>query len=215
MNFSRRLIPFLCLASLLLFSRPTTAEAQLYCRAALVYVGDVGTKYKIDKHTLAKYGSAFAGRPVILAHNWRDPRLCIGTIMTTSMRKDKHGLHLSAILRIWDDDAERRIKRQLYKWLSIGMSRISYVCSLCGQTGCRRHWAGSTVITGKGPQRVTHNINGFLAQEVSVINVPASRWARITEILAGVVLMPDPKAPKPEPRKSGKPRPKAAPPRKR
>lgn len=182
----RRPLLFIALACAMFLALAPTARATerpLYARAAMIYAGTI-KGLTFDEAALRRSALSFVNRPVLKGHDWRDPDACVGVIIATAVHRDPGSklVYLEGILKIMTPDAKRRVSKGLFHYLSIGFTGIRYVCNVDGEENCLRHRPGSTVFRGRERilvRRVLHSITG---QEVSFVNVPAVRHARVLEV---------------------------------
>ena len=180
-----KLVHSVLLAVLLVFSTTARADAPetLYARIAMLYEGEV-KGYHFTKESFDKYAWTFVNRMVLRDHEWGRTDYAVGRILATRTQFDKSmNLHyMEGLVAIREPRTIRRIQLGLLHYVSVGMSKLYTKCSLDGRRNCRSHRPGSVVITGKGPQKVKRTVDHFIGQELSFVNIPASRWSRVLEI---------------------------------
>ena len=99
---------------------PATEDV-LWVRAAMIYEGMDVNDSIIELPALMEAAESFVGKPVLKGHDWRDPDACIGVITAVGVRENKKvgNYYLQAIFEIRDAQAISKIRRGLYRLLSI------------------------------------------------------------------------------------------------
>jgi len=153
----------------------------LYARVAMFYTGKDLRGLKLTKEMLENNQHTFHNRPLLKGHEWNDPMACVGRITDTAVRYDKKlkDWYLEGSVIVAEDDAIMRVQRGLFYYLSIGFTIHEYKCSVNGDINCKRHPRGGNVITADGLKPVIWELTKIEGQEVSFVNVPASRNARV------------------------------------
>jgi len=174
----------------------------LYLRIAAVYAGKIPKGYDLPESLLRKYGHTFEGRMMLLGHDWGDPLKAVGVIQETKVKDDEEHrkAYLEMLVKITDPDAIQRIQRGTFKFVSVGFTSRRMVCSIDGNENCFFHRPGQRyeverkmkvpVLFPLPPlvaNMTTKEICFFqpiemIGQELSFVNVPAVRWARVLEV---------------------------------
>ncbi len=176
----------------------------IYVRVAAIYTGVVNGQWAVTTELLKKYGHTYVGRKMLLGHEWGDPMAAVGTIVAAKVKHNpRHKKdYLEVIVRIDDPIAISKIKRKLFHFVSIGFTYSRAVNSIDGQkwkagdiwnyTPGRIYtvtkvvympvglfqWARVNVNTEVRAVAIIEDMQG---QEISFVNVPASRYARVLE----------------------------------
>jgi hypothetical protein len=142
---------------------------------------------EISRRELEKAAPTYTGRLVIEAHKWDDPERAIGEVLKASVKfdADMKKYYLEVIAKITKDRAIKEVKAKRYKFVSIGAS-MQARCNICGMTvseGCD-HIRGIEYDTREHGRLLCAKIaSDIIFEELSFINVPAARWARVLEQL--------------------------------
>ncbi len=163
----------------------TEKEDALYLRINAMHEGTWNFT-EISREELEKAASTYTGRLVIEAHKWDDPERAIGEVLKASVKFDGElqKYYLEVIAKITKDRAIKEVKARRYKFVSIGAS-MQARCNICGMTvseGCN-HIRGVEYDTNHGRLLCVKIASEIIFEELSFINVPAARWARILEEL--------------------------------
>jgi hypothetical protein len=142
---------------------------------------------EISRKELEKSAATFKGRLVIEGHRWEDPECSIGEVLKASVKFDLESskYYLEVIAKITKERAIKEVNAGRYKFVSIGAS-MKARCNVCGLTvneGCE-HLRGIEYDTLEHGRILCIKIaSEIMFEELSFINVPAARWARVLEKL--------------------------------
>lgn len=157
-------------------------ETQYFVRIAAVYEGNIDNRYYITSFMLDSIAPSFVGLPILLAHNWGNPNMCVGRIIESAVKSDEFGHYVEIVALINNPDTALLIARDAYHSVSIGFTTDKEICLIDNKDprDCMHEPGNSYKINGKWiiarmvPQQI-------VMHEVSFINVPASAHARILE----------------------------------
>ena len=161
-------------------------EDALYLRINAMHEGTWNFT-EISREELEKAAHTYTGRLVIEAHKWDDPERAIGEVLKASVKFDgeQQKYYLEVIAKITKERAIKEVKAGRYKFVSIGAS-MQARCNICGMTvseGCN-HIRGVEYDTMDHGRLLCVKIaSEIIFEELSFINVPAARWARVLEEL--------------------------------
>ena len=158
-------------------------EVQYYARIAAIYEGNIDWRFFVSQKILSSMAPQFIGKPMLLAHDWRNPNVCVGRVVDAAVKEDKYGKYVEVIVLINNEETADMIRRDAYHGVSIGFETLKEVCLIdgkdpeeCGhQPGHQYKIAGKTVIARSVLVEVR-------IHEVSFVNVPASPNARVLEL---------------------------------
>jgi hypothetical protein len=142
---------------------------------------------EISRQALEEAASTYKGRLVIEGHKWDDPERSIGEVLKASVKFDPElqRYYLEVIAKITKERAIKEVKAGRYKFVSVGAS-MQARCNICGMTvseGCN-HVRGAEYDTQDHGRLLCIKIaSDIIFEELSFINVPAARWARVLEEL--------------------------------
>lgn len=165
-------------------NQPTDA---LYCKLAAFYAGEANGWY-LGRDVLEEYHDTWIGRNVLLGHKWKETRSCVGIITETGVRYDKElkTHYCEMIIKITDEDAIKKVRSGIYRFVSIGMSDVYGLCNIDDKRLYYKTFNFDSTCPECEHNKVTGSIwfpdaiiDRFTGQEVSFVNVPASRWARV------------------------------------
>lgn len=162
----------------------TISDDELFVRVAAVYEGGIDHRYWVTEDSLRSAAPTFVGQPVLMGHEQKDPRSCIGVVIASEVRYDwqLETHYIEMILSIRDEYAMGRVKAGLFNKLSIGFEATSVACNICGGSMLTcSHENGIGYRTRFGQIFARGIINDFEGLEISFVNVPASRPARVLE----------------------------------
>jgi phage head maturation protease len=152
-----------------------------YVRIAATYEGNIDFRFYITTQMLKSMVPQMIGKPMLLGHDWANPNVCVGRIVDASVQQDKFGHYLEIIVLLNNDEAADMIKRTAYHSVSIGFMRLKAICMIDNLTECNHEPGHQYMVNG-------HLVLArFILQEVdmcevSFVNVPASRHARVLEL---------------------------------
>lgn len=159
-------------------------EEGLYLRVNAMHEGTWNFT-EITKEELEKAASSFAGRLVIEGHKWDDPERSLGEVLKAGVKFDPEyqKFYLELIVKITRARGIKEIKAGRYKFVSIGAT-MKARCNICGMTineGCH-HIRGIEYDTEEHGRIICIKAaTEIIFEELSFINVPAARWARVLE----------------------------------
>lgn|SRR3990167_2822175 len=163
---------------------PATEDV-LWVRAAMIYEGMDVNDSIIELPALMEAAESFVGKPVLKGHDWRDPDACIGVITAVGVRENKKvgNYYLQAIFEIRDAQAISKIRRGLYRLLSIGFMVTGEECSVDRVSMLRcGHRRGMWRFDENGKLIIYQMIiTEFRGLECSFINVPACSEAMVQD----------------------------------
>ena len=161
-------------------------DGALYLRINAMHEG-TWNYTEISREELEKAAHTYNGRLVIEAHKWDDPERSIGEVLKASIKFDGElqKYYLEVIAKITRERAIKEVKAGRYKFVSVGAS-MQARCNICGMTvseGCQ-HIRGIEYDTREHGRILCVKIaSEIVFEELSFINVPAARWARVLETL--------------------------------
>jgi hypothetical protein len=159
-------------------------EEGLYLRVNAMHEGTWNFT-EITKEELEKAASSFAGRLVIEGHKWDDPERSLGEVLKAGIKFDPEyqKFYLELIVKITRARGIKEVKAGRYKFVSIGAT-MKARCNICGMTineGCH-HIRGIEYDTEEHGRIICiKTATEIIFEELSFINVPAARWARVLE----------------------------------
>ena len=160
------------------------ADGGLYLRVNAMHEGTWNFT-EITKGELEKAAHTFVGRMVIEGHKWDDPERSLGEVLKASIKFDPEHqkFYLELIVKITRARGIKEVKEGRYKFVSIGAT-MKARCNICGLTineGCY-HIRGIEYDTEEhGRVICIKTATEIVFEELSFINVPAARWARVLE----------------------------------
>lgn len=142
---------------------------------------------EISREELEKAAHTFKGRMVIEGHKWDDPERSLGEVLKASVKFDPElqKYYLEVIAKITKPRGINEVKAGRYKFVSIGAT-MKARCNLCGRTvseGCQHIRGVEYYSEEHGSMLCIKIASEIMFEELSFINVPAARWARVLEEL--------------------------------
>jgi len=159
-------------------------EDALFLRVNAMHEG-IWNFTALSKDELEKAAHTFVGRLVIEGHKWDDPDKSLGEVLKSVVRFDPEHqrYYLELIVTVTKPKAIKEVKAGRYKFVSIGAT-MKARCNICGLTvneGCH-HIRGMEYDTEEhGRVICIKTATEIMFEELSFINVPAARWARVLE----------------------------------
>lgn len=170
------------------FAPPPPAQVQkapeLYVRIAAVYAGEFNGSPAgmVEKALLEQAAASFGNVPILLAHEHSDLRACVGRTFAARVSYDagQAQFYLEVDAKIVDPEAIRRIKTDQYHSVSIGFSTGDMTCSIDGMDArdCQ-HTPGRYYKVNGTYQMARVIFKKMVGLEISFVNVPGSRYARV------------------------------------
>lgn len=176
-------LPFVMLQRVYQPYNITQTADVLFVKVAGVYQGNADMRFYFTKASLSS-AQTFVGDPVLMGHDWVNPRAAVGVVTSATVEFDKENksYYIQMIFEIRDPYAIQQIQKGLFNKLSIGFNIDSMICSLDQKdmTQCPHQNGHSYDVNGV--QVIARGIvMKMTGQEISFVNVPASPNARVLE----------------------------------